>query len=150
MLRHPRRFVKKVFKKLVHPLRMHTLVKAARSSLQNAHAPYSNYRVGAAIRTEGGDIYTGCNIEFANYSNTIHAEEVALAKAVSSDYTEFVRLAITSDQKDGTPPCGMCRQSLNEFCDGDFRIIVDEADGFSEYYLKNLLPAAMGQETLGP
>jgi len=119
---------------------MDELVEAAREALSESYAPYSEYRVGAAIRTADGTVYTGCNIENANYSNSLHAEEVALGSAVSGGHDEFDRLAVTSDSRDGVTPCGMCRQTLAEFCDDDFPVVCDEGDGTTEYALGELLP----------
>jgi cytidine deaminase len=119
---------------------MDVLVEAAREALSESYAPYSEYRVGAAIRTADGTVYTGCNIENANYSNSLHAEEVAIGSAVSGGHDEFDRLAVTSDSRDGVTPCGMCRQTLAEFCDDDFPVVCDEGDGTTEYALGELLP----------
>jgi len=119
---------------------MDELVEAAREALSESYAPYSEYRVGAAIRTADGTVYTGCNIENANYSNSLHAEEVAIGSAVSGGHDEFDRLAVTSDSRDGVTPCGMCRQTLAEFCDDDFPVVCDEGDGTTEYALGELLP----------
>ncbi|MDZ7715210.1 MAG: cytidine deaminase [Balneolaceae bacterium] len=90
---------------------MDDLIAAAREALTNAHVPYSEYRVGAALETADGTVYTGCNIENANYSNSLHAEEVALAEAVKNGHREFERIAVSSGVRDGVTPCGMCRQS---------------------------------------
>ena len=128
---------------------MESLIEAARDALANAHVPYSEYRVGAALRVADGSVYTGCNIENANYSNSLHAEEVAVAKAVTSGHDAFDRLAVSSGVRDGVTPCGMCRQTLAEFADGDLVIVCDEGgDATSEYTLGELLPASISAETL--
>jgi cytidine deaminase len=119
---------------------MDELVEAARDALAESYAPYSEYRVGAALLTADGPVYTGCNIENANYSNSLHAEEVAIGSAVSDGHDEFDRLAVTSDSRDGVTPCGMCRQTLAEFCDDDLPVVCDEGDGTTEYALGELLP----------
>jgi cytidine deaminase len=124
------------------------LVERARSALTDAYAPYSSYRVGAALRTADGTVVVGCNIENANYSNSIHAEEVAIAEAVTTGHTEFAKLAVTSAARDGVTPCGMCRQTLAEFCDESFPIVCDRGDDTDEYTLGELLPEAISQETL--
>ena len=126
------------------------LIECAREALANAHVPYSEYRVGAALETTDGAVYTGCNIENANYSNSLHAEEVALAAAVSDGHTDFNRIAVTSSARDGVTPCGMCRQTLAEFCDESFSVLCDEGDGEpeSEYTLGELLPNTISQGTL--
>jgi cytidine deaminase len=125
------------------------LVERAREATANAHVPYSEYRVGAALETPDGTVFTGCNIENANYSNSLHAEEVALAEAVKEGHHDFSRLAVASSERDGVLPCGMCRQSLAEFCGEDFRVFCDEGDSVSEYRLGDLLPDAISAATLG-
>ena len=125
------------------------LIEAARDALDDAYVPYSEYRVGAALRTADGTVYTGCNIENANYSNSLHAEEVALAEAVKNGHREFDRIAVTSGVRDGVTPCGMCRQTLAEFCDDDLRVLCDEGgESTTEYTLGELLPETIGPETL--
>ena len=126
---------------------MDDLLDAAREAARAAHAPYSEYRVGAAIETADGTVYTGCNIENANYSNSLHAEEVAFGKAVSEGHRSFESLAVTSTARDGVTPCGMCRQTLAEFCDEGFIIVTDGEDG-GEYTLGELLPTTITREHL--
>ena len=115
------------------------LIEAARAALEAAYVPYSDYTVGAALRTADGTVFTGCNIENANYSNSLHAEEVAVAEAVKNGHRAFDRLAVSSGARDGVTPCGMCRQTLAEFCDADFPVYVD-SDPPTEYTLGELLP----------
>ncbi|ELZ98841.1 cytidine deaminase [Haloferax mucosum ATCC BAA-1512] len=123
------------------------LVERAREVLDNAHVPYSEYTVGAALETTDGEVYVGCNIENANYSNSLHAEEVAIAEAVKNGHTEFARLVVTSGARDGVTPCGMCRQTLAEFCDDDLPVICDEGDGeTTTYTLGELLPNTITEE----
>ncbi len=118
---------------------MDDLLEAARKAVADAYVPYSEYRVGAAIETADGTVYTGCNVENANYSNSLHAEEVAIGSAVRDGHREFTRLAVTSAARDGVTPCGMCRQTLAEFCDGDMPIYTD-GDDATAYTLGELLP----------
>jgi cytidine deaminase len=130
------------------------LVLAARDALEHAYVPYSEYRVGAALLTDDGTVYTGANIENANYSNSLHAEEVALAGAVMDDHRTFSALAVASGVRDGVTPCGMCRQTLAEFCEADLPVYCDEGDGgdgpvLAEYALGELIPATISRETLG-
>lgn len=124
------------------------LIEAAREIQARAHVPYSNYRVGAALETADGDVYVGCNIENANYSNSLHAEEVALAEAITEGHEEFARIAVSSGRRDGVTPCGMCRQTLAEFCGGEFPVLCDEGESVREYTLGELLPKAISEETL--
>jgi len=126
---------------------MDDLLEAARRAVNAAYAPYSEYRVGAAIETADGTVFTGCNIENANYSNSLHAEEVALGAAIREGHREFSRLAVTSAKRDGVAPCGMCRQTLSEFCDDSFRIYTDGPDS-TEYTLGELLPTTITREHL--
>jgi len=124
------------------------LVDQARSALPAAHVPYSAYRVGAALRTADGSVFVGCNIENANYSNSLHAEEVAIAEAVKTGHTDFERLAVSSGARDGVTPCGMCRQTLAEFADGDLEIVCDLGDETVRYTLGELLPNTISEGTL--
>ncbi|SHH64196.1 cytidine deaminase [Halobaculum gomorrense] len=124
------------------------LVAAARDAFADAYVPYSEYPVGAALRTADGTVFVGCNIENANYSNSLHAEEVAVAEAVKQGYTEFDRLGVASAAEDGVTPCGMCRQTLAEFCDADLEVVCDEGDTVSTYTLGELIPETISLETL--
>jgi cytidine deaminase len=120
---------------------MDQLVAAARDALDASYAPYSEYQVGAALRTADGTVYTGCNIENANYSNSLHAEEVAISTAVTEGHRSFERLAVTSAARDAVTPCGMCRQTLAEFCGDEFEVVCDAGgDEVESYELGDLLP----------
>jgi cytidine deaminase len=124
------------------------LIERAREAFEAAYVPYSEYRVGAAIETADGTLFTGCNVETANYSNSLHAEEVAVGSAVAAGHREFRRLAVASGARDGVTPCGMCRQTLVEFCEADMPIYCDEPEGYATYRLGELLPAAISLDTL--
>jgi len=124
------------------------LLERARAAVETSYAPYSEYRVGAALETADRTVFTGCNVENANYSNSVHAEELALSKAVEAGHRSFSRLAVSSAARDGVTPCGMCRQSLSEFCADDLRVVCEGEDGPTVYALGELLPAAIGQEDL--
>ena len=101
------------------------LIKEAIKAKDNAYAPYSNYKVGAAIVTNNGNVYTGCNVENSSYPNGICAEKVALSKAISSgDNKAFIAIAIVSDGDNYPSPCGGCRQFLSEFVGDDFKVIL--------------------------
>jgi cytidine deaminase len=127
---------------------MNDLVEAARGAADNAYAPYSEYPVGAALETAEGTVFTGCNVETITFSNTMHAEGVALGTAVAAGHREFARVAVSSAARDGVTPCGICRQTLAEFCDADLPILCDEGDTVTEYTLGELLPAAMPADSL--
>ena len=121
---------------------MNKLMEAALAARDNAHAPFSKFKVGAAIEDETGRIFTGCNIENATYGLTICAERVAVFKAISEGAREFRRIAIAADTQTLTPPCGACRQILWEFC-GDIEIVLLNLHGKSETLrLKDLFPRA--------
>ena len=124
------------------------LLETAREAVERSYAPYSEYYVGAALETDDGSVYTGWNIENANYSNSVHAEELALSKAVEDGHREFAAVAVSSDRRDGVTPCGMCRQSLSEFCAADFRVICEGEDGPTTYTLGELLPNTITMEHL--
>lgn len=116
------------------------LVQAALAVRENAFAPYSKFKVGAAIEDAAGRIHTGCNVENATYGLTICAERVAVFKAVSEGVRQFLRIAIAADSDTLTPPCGACRQILWEFC-GDIELILVNPRGMTETYrLKDLFP----------
>lgn len=124
------------------------LVEAATNARENAHAPYSKFRVGAAVRTKEGKIFTGCNIETASFSPTICAERVAIWKAVSEGETEFSEIAVVADTEQLTPPCGVCRQVIWEFC-GDVPVIFANLENKSEtIQMSELLPRAFDTKFL--
>lgn len=127
---------------------MAELLEAARDARSLAIAPYSDFPVGAALRTADGTVYTGCNIEIVNYSNSLHAEEVALARALVAGHREFEAVAVAGPHEDGLTPCGMCRQTLAEFCHAGFEVIVDHGDDSRTYTLGELLPAGMATDSL--
>jgi cytidine deaminase len=92
-----------------------SLREAALRALENAYAPYSNFRVGAALRALSGEVITGCNVENSVNGLAMCAETLAVASAVSQGLTEFDEIAIATEDSEPTPPCGACRQVLNEF-----------------------------------
>jgi cytidine deaminase len=107
------------------------LSRAALAAREHAHAPFSNFRVGAALEDSSGRMHTGCNVENATYGLTLCAERVAVFKAISEGAREFRRIAIAADTDVLTPPCGACRQILWEFC-GDLQIVLLNPRGARE------------------
>jgi cytidine deaminase len=107
------------------------LIAKAREARERAIAPYSGFKVGAAIQTRDGQIYTGCNIENASYGLSICAERVALWKALSEGAHDFREMAVVSDAETLTSPCGACRQLLWEYC-GDISVHLHSLKGLSE------------------
>ncbi len=119
------------------------LAQKAVSAKSKAIPPYSNFHVGAAILTENGKIYLGGNIENSSYSLTICAERVAVFKAVSEGERNFKAIAIASDDADFCPPCGACRQVLNDLCGSDLDVImVNPKSELKIMKLSELLPLA--------
>lgn len=119
---------------------MNKLIDAALAAREQAHAPFSNFKVGAALEDENGRIFTGCNVENATYGLTICAERVAVFKAISEGARKFQRVAVAADTDALTPPCGACRQILWEFC-GDIEVTLANLAGRSETIkLKDLFP----------
>lgn len=123
------------------------LIAAAASAAERAYCPYSHYSVGAALETDDGAVYTGCNIENAAYPAGICAERVALVKAVSEGRRRFTRLAVVT--RTGGAPCGICRQMLYEFAP-DLRVIIADSAGNIVFddALSVLLPLGFGGEHL--
>jgi cytidine deaminase len=116
------------------------LLTAALAARAHAFAPYSKFKVGAAIEDAEGRIHTGCNVENATYGLTLCAERVALFKAISEGVRKFRRAAVAADTDVLTPPCGACRQILWEFC-GDVEIVLVNLHGKTETFrLKDLFP----------
>jgi len=128
---------------------MPTLIEAARKVRLNAHAPFSKFKVGAALETTDGAIITGCNVENATYGLTICAERVAIVKAISEGHTKFTRIAIVADTDAPTPPCGACRQILWEF-GGNLEIVLANLHDIKGVHrLADLLPLPFDGRLLG-
>jgi cytidine deaminase len=124
------------------------LITAAKQARENAHAPYSNFRVGAALRSTSGRIFSGCNVENATYGLTICAERVAIFKAISEGERGFSAIAVVTDTKTLTPPCGACRQLIWEFC-GDIPVTMANLSGKSELIqMKELFPKPFDESNL--
>lgn len=120
------------------------LAELAKEAMTHAYAPYSGYKVGAALLCADGTVYQGCNIENASYSPTNCAERTAFFKAIYDGKRDFSAIAICGG-KDGVitglfPPCGVCRQVMREFCEQDFKVYMITPDGYEERTLADLLP----------
>ena len=128
------------------------LMQRAIEARKASYAPYSNFKVGAALLGKSGKVYTGCNVENAAYTPTNCAERTAVFKAVSEGERDFVAIAIVGgmyeDIADFCAPCGVCRQVLAEFCDGDFRIIMGNPNDIRVSTLSELLPFSFGKGDL--
>ena len=125
------------------------LVLKAIDAMKNSYSPYSNFKVGASLLTESGKVYTGCNIENVAFGPTVCAERVAFFKAISEGEKNFSKIAVVGG-KDGiisssTPPCGVCRQVMREFCSDDFEILIVRENA---NYDKVLLPHSFKPEIL--
>lgn len=130
------------------------LVQQAIEAREKSYSPYSGFAVGAALLTKGGKIYQGCNIENAAYTPTNCAERTAFFKAVSEGERDFAAIAIVGGKAgepatDSCPPCGVCRQVMQEFCDSEFEIILGNAEGvLMKKRLEELLPNGFGPNNL--
>lgn len=116
------------------------LVEKAREAMKYAYAPYSNFKVGAALLTESGNIYIGCNIENISFGATNCAERTAVFKAVSEGEKNFKAIAIVSSSGKFTPPCGICRQVLSEFSEDMDIILADKDENIKIIKLNELIP----------
>jgi cytidine deaminase len=125
------------------------LWQAARTARLNAHAPYSNFLVGAALETATGEIITGCNVENATYGLTVCAERVAIFKAISEGKRNFRRVCVVADTASPTPPCGACRQLLWEF-GGDLEVVLGNLEEVKrKTTMKQLFPEPFDGSFLG-
>jgi cytidine deaminase len=128
------------------------LIALAAQARKMAYAPYSGFCVGAALLGKSGKVYTGCNVENAAYTPTNCAERTAVFKAVSEGEREFAAIAIVGgkgeEMSDFCAPCGICRQVLAEFCDGDFPVVLGTPEKYQAYTLAELLPFSLGKADL--
>ena len=122
------------------------LIAKAMEAREKAHAPYSQFAVGAALLAKSGRVYTGCNVENASYGLSICAERTAVFKAVSEGERDFEAIAVVTDK--GVTPCGACRQVLLEFGEDIQVIAADDAGGYRVFGLQELLPEAFNSEDL--
>ena len=124
------------------------LIDAAKAVRENAYAPFSEFKVGAALQTDGGEIIVGSNVESASYGLTVCAERVAVWNAISQGKRKIVKIAVVADTEELTPPCGVCRQIIWEF-GGDIPVILANLKGRTEtVQMKELLPRAFDTKFL--
>lgn len=130
------------------PSKYDKLLRAAKTAKSRAHAPYSKFRVGAAILTTKGGIFTGCNVESSSYSMTICAERTAIFKAMSEGERHFKAVAVVADDPDFTPPCGACRQVLSDLAGNIDVVMLNSRGKILIKKLKELLPFAFDKQHL--
>jgi cytidine deaminase len=124
------------------------LSKRALAARKFSHSPYSHFRVGAALLTKTGRVFTGCNVETSSYSLTICAERTALFKAMSEGHRKFRAIAIASDENGFTPPCGACRQVIFDLA-GNIDVVLTKKNGETKVIsMKELLPLAFTKKNL--
>ena len=124
------------------------LIDMATAVRENSYAPFSNFRVGAALETDDGDMIDGCNVESASYGLTVCAERVAIWKAISQGKRKIKHIAVVADTEELTPPCGVCRQIIWEF-GGDIPVILANLKGKTEVVqMRDLLPRAFDTKFL--
>jgi cytidine deaminase len=124
-------------------MKSEALLEAAAKAARSAYAPYSNYKVGAALLCANGEVFTGCNVENASYGLTNCAERTAIFSGVAAGRKDFVALAVVADGERMPYPCGACRQVLSEFCREEFSVYIAKADSLENYEvisLAELLP----------
>ena len=119
-----------------------SLIEAAQRARMQSVAPFSNFLVGAAVKTAEGKVYTGCNVESASYGLTVCAERVAIWKALSEGERHFTDLAVVADTATLTPPCGTCRQIIWEFARGAKIVFANLEGKTEEFHIADLLPRA--------
>lgn len=123
------------------------LIELAKNTQKKAYAPYSKFKVGAALLTKSGKIYTGANVENASYGLTCCAERIAIFKAVTEGETEFLKLVVVGDTEEPISPCGACRQVMAEF--GNFEVILVGKNGnIKKTSVSELLPYSFAKENL--
>lgn len=124
------------------------LIEKAMAARKEAYVPYSGFKVGAALMTEGGEIFTGCNIENASYGATICAERTAFVKAISKGHRNFTALAIVGKEGSYTYPCGICRQFIVEFGRNIKIVVAKTPEDYKIFTIEELLPYGFTGEDL--
>jgi cytidine deaminase len=126
------------------------MIELARRALENAHAPYSGFRVGACVRAASGRLYAGCNVENASYGLTLCAESAAIAAMVAGGDRRIVETLVVTERTEPCPPCGRCRQQLAEFAGPDMPVHMAGPEGVRlTRTLGELLPLSFGPDALG-
>lgn len=119
-----------MIKTIIEDCKFSELIQAARRAAENAYSPYSDYKVGAAVLTADGKIFTGCNVENGSYGASNCAERTAFFKAVSEGERHFIAIAIASEDGEAVPfPCGICRQVMSEFCPAETPVLIYDGNG---------------------
>lgn len=129
-------------------MQLEDLIKEAFNAMEFAYVPYSHFKVGAALLTKSGKVFTGCNIENSSYGATVCAERVAIFKAVSSGEKDFDTIVIATNTSEPSPPCGICRQVMSEFSSELKIILVNNKGKIIETNLKELLPLSFTKDNL--
>jgi cytidine deaminase len=125
-----------------------SLAKRAQAARKHSHSPYSQFRVGAALLSKTGKVFTGCNIEISTFALTICAERTAIFKAISEGSSRFKAIAIATDESGFTPPCGACRQVLMDLA-GNIDVLITNRRGvIRQYTLEELFPLPFGADNL--
>lgn len=124
------------------------LMDMAKEAMKSAYAPYSHFAVGAAVETDDGKVYCGCNIENSSYGATNCAERTAIFKVVSEGYRRITRIAICDSNNSFAWPCGICRQVMSEFAVEDFYVILEDNGKISNFSLKELLPNSFSSKDM--
>ena len=125
-----------------------SLLEAAKQARENAHAPFSNFRVGAAVRASSGRVFGGCNVENATYGLTLCAERIAIFKAISEGERGFDAITIVTDTDTLTPPCGACRQIMWEFCGNIPVTLANLKDKSETFRMRDLFPRPFDSSNL--
>ncbi|MEF3244710.1 MAG: cytidine deaminase [Caldisericaceae bacterium] len=129
-------------------MQLEDLIKEAFNAMDFAYVPYSQFKVGAALLTKSGKVFTGCNIENSSYGATVCAERVAIFKAVSSGEKDFDTIVIATNTNEPSPPCGICRQVMSEFSSELKIVLVNNKGKIIETNLKELLPLSFTKDNL--
>ena len=130
--------------KIMEKKQIEEMIDLAIRQMDYSYAPYSHFHVGSAVLSEDNYVYTGCNIENSSYGATNCAERTAIFKCVSDQKTRIKKIAIASDSREFTWPCGICRQVMSEFMDSDGIIILENHGLIKKFKLDELLPHSFG------